>query len=135
MPMIAMMLARYWKPLAIAAIFAAAIGYRAILVHERDAARRDAAASAAAAAQLRADNQSLAQQIRSQNAAVEAIRKAADEQAQAMSARAQASMRAADSAEAAADADARSLAQSRIANGCDEAIRWGREQARELGKW
>lgn len=135
MPIIAMMLARYWKPLALVALAAAAIGYRAILIHQRDTARREAAADAAAISRLRADNDSLAREIRNQNDEVEAMRKAGDQQAQALGARAQAAARAAQHEAVAADAAARALAQSHIADGCDEAMRWGREKAKELGQW
>ena len=59
MPLIGVLLTRYWKPLALAVLIAAAFAYRAILIHERDRARAQLAELTAEAAALRASNQAL----------------------------------------------------------------------------
>ncbi len=120
---------------AVAALVLALLVYRGVLVHQRDRARAELAAAVQRCAGLEAANASLAQEIRTQNAAVEAMRTAAEHQAQAMGARMRDSARAADRAQSRAEADAGALARLPIAAGCEQAIEWGRERARELGRW
>ncbi len=137
MPLIGVLLSRYWKPLALAIAIAAVLAYRAVLVRERDQARAQAAQLTIDAAALRAGNQALGAAIARQNAAVAELKTKADAAASAMNAQAAA---AASAGVAAADRAA-NQAQGFIAapidsgSGCEGAIKWGNAQAAQLASW
>ncbi len=86
MPLIAIMLSHYWKPLALVVLVAAALGYRTVLVHERGDALKKVAQLTAEAVALRASNQALGATIDRQNAAVADIKTRADAAVNAMAA-------------------------------------------------
>ena len=127
--------ARYWKPCALALVVVAALGYRAVLIHERDAARRDAARLSARNAELETSVRQMTEAVKRQNAAVAALA----ERAKAASARFATRSRAADAraerTDERAETMARRLAQARIESGCAAAIRWGDREAMELSRW
>jgi hypothetical protein len=132
---LALFAAKYWKPLLIAAAIAAAIGWRAVLVGERDHARAQATRAQAEAAALHTSNAALSAALARQTAAVEAMRTRAGAQARAQSARAASAARAGAAASGRAGAQARSLVAAPIGAGCDAAIRWGNARAPELSRW
>jgi hypothetical protein len=113
--MFPMMAAQLWRPIALALLVAAVLGYRALLLHQRDAARAAAAHAAAALADAEASNAALQSAIATQNSAVAQLR--------------------AQLAESAGQAAARERAAARIDGGCAAAIRWGNAEALELARW
>jgi septal ring factor EnvC (AmiA/AmiB activator) len=112
------LMAGLWKPAAIALLIAAVLGYRALLLHQRDAARAEAAHLSASLADAEASNASLQSAIATQNSAVAQLRAQLGA----------AVMRLAASG-------ARALESARIDAGCAAAIRWGNAQAVELSRW
>jgi hypothetical protein len=137
MPLIASMLLRYWKPLAMVAVFAVALGYRAVLIHERDSARSQVVELTAETAALRVSNQALGASIQIQNAAIGKLKADAEAAAQMMNSRmAAASMAAIAAATRGAD-QARALIAAPIDSGagCAGAIQWGNARAAELSSW
>src|SRR5690349_5801954 len=132
---IALFATRYWKPLAIAAVVAAAIGWRAVLVSERNHARADAARATAEASALRSANAALSAAVAEQNAAVETMRARAAAQARTAGEREAAAARTGAAAARAAELQAGRLASAPIGAGCDAAIRWGNARAAELSRW
>jgi hypothetical protein len=62
-----------WKVIALAAIVAGTLIYRAVLVHQRDSARAQVTALSDAAAALRAENASMASAVTHQNDAINAL--------------------------------------------------------------
>jgi len=137
MPLIGLLVSRFWKPLALAALLAAAIAYRAILVHQLTEARAQVTQLTAQAATLRANNQALGAMIDRQNAAVAELKARADAAVNAMAANEAAAARAGATAEGQAHQQAQTLMAASIdANaGCAGAIRWGNAQAPELSSW
>ena len=137
MPLIATLLLRYWKPLALGVLIASAFAYRAILIHQRDDARAQAVELTAEAAVLRASNQALGVSIGRQNAAVADLKARADAEVNAMAANAAAAQRAAVAAMDQAQQQAQALSAAPIEPnaGCAGAIRWGNAQAAELSLW
>jgi hypothetical protein len=133
--MFALIAARAWKPLLLLVLVAGAFIYRAVLIHERDAARAQLTTITAQAAQLKAADDACIAAVAQQNAAVEKLRSDEDLAIRAANAReanvsAQAEA-AANEAKSAADA----LAQAKIGKGCAAAIQWANQQAASLGKW
>ena len=72
--MFPLLAAKLWKPVAIALLIAAALGYRALLLHQRDAARAEAAHLSASLADAEASNAALQSAIATQNSAVAQLR-------------------------------------------------------------
>ena len=82
-----------WKPLALIALVGALVGYRALLVHQRDAARRQSVALEAELAGLSATNQAMKAAVEHQNAALTDLTARAAAATQAAAARAVAAAR------------------------------------------
>jgi hypothetical protein len=137
MPLIGVLLARYWKLLALVALLVGAITYRALLLHELSDARAQVAQLNAEAAALRTNNQALGAMIDRQNAMVAELKARADLAVNAMAANEAAAVRAGATAQGRAQQEAQTLMAAPInANsGCEGAIRWGNAQAAELSSW
>ncbi len=135
MPLI--LLSHYWKPLLLVALVAAAVGYRAVLLHQRDAARSRVTQLTVEAAALRSSNQALGAMIDRQNAAVAQLKAQADAAMSAMSASENAAAVAAGAADSKAEQQGRALiaAPIDVNAGCAGAIQWGNAQAAELSSW
>ena len=124
-----------WKLIALVVLVAAAFGYRAVLIHQRNNAQAQVTALSEAAAVLRADNASMAAAVARQNEAIDAL------QAKMTLARSDATQREAQYANSAAQAMTRELAHAHavrnapIPAGCQSAINWGNAQGPELGRW
>lgn len=127
--------ARYWKPIALALVLTAAFAYRAVLVHERDTARAEAARLTAENAQLRARIDQLTPALKRQNAAVAAMRQRAAKAAASLATRGRAADAQARRLGARAAREASEIAHARIEAGCAAAIRWGNREAKELSRW
>src|SRR5260370_25435913 len=65
-----LMLANYWKPIAIAVALAATFAYRALLIHQRDAARSETASLSMQIADLKSGEDACEGAVARQNAAV-----------------------------------------------------------------
>jgi hypothetical protein len=133
--MFPMLAAQLWKPVAIALLIAAALGYRALLLHQRDTARAEAAHLSAALADAEASNAALRSAIATQNSAVAQLRAQLEQEARAAVARERAATANGEAAMRAAASGARALETARIDAGCAAAIRWGNAQAAELSRW
>jgi hypothetical protein len=124
-----------WKVIALAAIVATALVYRAVLVHQRDSARGQVTALSDAAAALRAENASMASAVARQNDAINAL------QGKMKLAQQDAAHREAQFAASATQAMSRELAHANairnapVPAGCQGAIDWGNAQGPELGRW
>ncbi len=127
--------ARYWKPVVLLAVLAAAASYRAILVHERDAARLAVSRLEQETAELKAANEKLVRELKQDNAAVAELKKAADAAARALAARTDGAARAGRAVAARAARQAQTLSGAKVEAGCAAAIRWGNERAVELSRW
>jgi Mg-chelatase subunit ChlI len=124
-----------WKVIALAAIVATVLIYRAVLVHQRDSARAQVTALSDAAAALRADNASMAAAVARQNQAIDALQgkmKLAQRDATEREARYAAGAAQAMSQEV---ARANAVRNAPIPAGCQGAIEWGNAQGPELGRW
>jgi hypothetical protein len=137
MPLLGALFSRYWKPLGLAVLVASALAYRAILIHQRNDAREQAAQLSAEAGALRTSNQALGGTIDRQNAAVAELKAKADAAVNAMAASEDAAAREGAAAEGQAQQQARALIAAPIDfnSGCQGAIRWGNAQAAELASW
>ncbi len=137
MPLIGVLLSQYWKPLLLAVLVASALAYRAILIHQRDAAQQEVAQLTTEAAALRTSNQALGAMIDRQNAAVAELKARADAAVNTMAAKEAAASREGATAEGKAEQQGRALIAASIdaASGCEGAIRWGNAQAAELSSW
>jgi septal ring factor EnvC (AmiA/AmiB activator) len=123
------------KPAAIVIIVIGLVTYRAILVHERDAARSQAAAFQAEFAAAQAANQSLSAEIARQNFQTEALQRQAKAAADSLKTRNQQAAAASASLMNQEIARANAIAAQPIADGCAAAIEWGNGAGPELGKW
>lgn len=124
-----------WKVIALAAIVATVLIYRAVLVHQRDSARAQVTALSDAAAALRADNASMAAAVARQNQAIDALQgkmKLVQRDATEREARYATSAAQAMSQEV---ARANAVRNAPIPAGCQGAIEWGNAQGPELGRW
>src|SRR5579863_7859161 len=119
-----------WKPLALIALVGALVGYRALLVHQRDAARRQSVALEAELAGLSATNQAMKAAVEHQNAALTDLTARA-----AAATRAVAAARSGAQIEQQAAAQAAALSRTTVPDGCMGAIAWGDAQGPELGRW
>ncbi len=137
MPLIGILLSQYWKPLALAVLIVSALAYRAVLLHERDDARAQAAELSAQAAALRTANQALGATVDQQNQAVAQLKARADATENAMTANEDAAAREAVAEQDKAQQQGRALVAAPIDvnAGCAGAIRWGNAQAAELSSW
>jgi|GEM_PF-5867603 hypothetical protein len=126
---------RYWKPLALVLVVMAAFAYRAVLIHERDAARGKAARLAAENAELDASVAQLTAALKRQDEAVAAMRQRALKAAAALAVRSQAADAQARAVAARARGEALRIVHARIDSGCAAAIRWGNREAKELSRW
>jgi hypothetical protein len=118
----------------LALLITAALGYRALLLHQRDTARTETAHLRAALADAEASNAALQSAIAAQNSAVALLRAELEESVQAAARERAASARGA-AAMRSATSGARALEAARIDAGCAAAIRWGNAEAAELGRW
>lgn len=125
----------YWKPIAFVLVILAAFAYRAVLVHERDAARREVSSLTARNARLEAGINQLKAAIKRQNAAVDSLRQRADRATAMLAQQNRAATRRAAHIQAQARTAAGRMAHARINPGCTAAIEWGNREARELSQW
>ncbi len=123
------------RPLALAALAAALLGYRAIPVHQRDAARAAATDLSARLADAEASNAAMRDAVAAQNSAVAQLKARLAQSADLAVARERAAAAAGDAAVRQAASAARVLEQARTGTGCDAAIRWGNAQGPELARW
>ena len=121
--------------MAIALLIAGALGYRALLLHQRDAARAQATQLGASLADAEASNAALQSAIATQNSAVAEMRAELEQGVKAAAARERAATAAGTAAMHTAASGARALEGARIDAGCAAAIRWGNARAAELGRW
>jgi hypothetical protein len=124
-----------WKLIALAAVVAAALIYRAVLIHQRDSARAQVTALSDAAAALRAENASMAAAVTRQNEAIDGLQnkmKVAEQDAAQREAQYAASGAQAMSHEI---ARAEAVRSTPVPAGCQGAINWGNAQGPELGRW
>jgi hypothetical protein len=133
--MFALLASGLWKPVAIALLIAAVLGYRALLLHQRDTARAEAAHLSASLADAEASNAALQSAIATQNSAVAQLRTQLEQGAQAAAARARAATANGAALMRTAAVGARALEGARIDTGCAAAISWGNAQAAELSRW
>jgi hypothetical protein len=133
--MFPLLVGQLWRPVAIALLIAGALGYRALLLHQRDTARAAAAHLSASLADAEASNAALQSAIATQNSAVAQLRAELEQGVQAAAAREGAATARGMAEMHAAASGARSLEGARIDAGCAAAIRWGNAQAAELGRW
>ena len=124
-----------WRPVALAPLVAAALGYRALLVHQRDAARAEASHLSASLADAETSNTALQSAIASQNSAVAQLRAELEQGVRDATARERAATARGATAMRAAASGAQALQGARIEAGCAAAIRWGNAQAAELSQW
>ena len=131
----ALMLANLWKPLALVALLAGLAAYRAVLVHQRNEARTQAASLQAKMLSLQASIEAMKVSVAQQNAAVEEMGK------RLQAARAAAQQREVEYARGGAKvlskeiARAHTLMQTQVPSGCEGAIEWGNGQGPKLGEW
>jgi hypothetical protein len=123
------------KPIAVLAVLAALIGYRELLVHQRDAARARAAALNARLDVCAAGAEALKRAIAGQNAAIARLRRDQASAAGAARARETAYAVRAERALQGATARANAIRNARVPSGCEGAIKWGNGEGPELGKW
>jgi|SRR5579863_1304281 len=131
----ALALANLWKPLAVVIVIAALIGYRALLIHQRDSARGQVETLRTQMMGLEASNAALKSAVAEQNAAVDALReKLAASQTAAQQREAEYVRRARNQMDA-ASAQARAVTGAPVPADCEGAIKWGNGQGPQLGRW
>lgn len=137
MPILAILISQYWKPMVIAVVVASGFAYSAILIRERDDARRKIVDLTGEATALQSSNRAMSQTIDRQNAAVAELKARADAAANAMGVREEAALRKGAAEESIAEQHAHALTSAAIPGepGCDSAIRWGNQAAGELATW
>jgi hypothetical protein len=128
-------LAQLWKPIGLALLLAAALGYRALLIHERDAARAKASHLQSELTEAQAANAAMHGAITAQNAAVARLTLKLKQSTDEAAARARSAAAQGAAAMREASDDARVLARARMGSGCAAAIRWGNAQSVELARW
>jgi hypothetical protein len=135
MPAIPILLLSYWKQIVLAIAIVGAIGYRAVLIHQRNAARAQAESIAVQLADWKAAEAICEASVARQNAAVNAMKSAAETAAAA--ARTREAKVAVSSAAIAQKEEERAgaIESAPVEGGCEGAIRWGNAQVQELGKW
>jgi len=131
----ALLIANYWKPIAIAVALAAALAYRGLLIHQRDAARAETASISVQLADWKISEAACESAVARQNLAVNAIAASAARESAAAKTR-EANVAASAAATASDEARrANAILTTPIANDCASAIKWANAQAGELGKW
>lgn len=133
--MLPLLVGQLWRPVAIALLIAGALGYRALLLHQRDAARAQATQLGASLADAEASNAALQSAIAVQNSAVAQMRTQMARSAEVAATRERAATAAGAAAMSTAVSGARAIEAAPIEAGCAAAIRWGNAQAVELGRW
>ena len=123
------------RPLALAAVIAALIGYRTMLVRERDAAKARAAQMAAQLNECEAGADALKRAIDERNAAVSRMERKAEQAAAAAQSRTNAAAARAEAALNKAVARANAIRNAPVPKGCEGAIEWGNGEGPELGQW
>lgn len=131
----ALALANLWKPLTIAALIAGLVAYRALLVHQRNAALGQVKSLELQAEALQADNAALKGAVAQQNAAVDELRQQAAAAASAAQQRETAFARKAQTEMQAASQRARAISDAAVPPDCEGAIKWGNAQGPQLGQW
>ncbi|MGH7780203.1 MAG: hypothetical protein ACREQR_10285 [Candidatus Binataceae bacterium] len=135
MPALLGLFAANWRPIALVAILGAIAVGAAVVIHERDSARKQAAALKTELAGAQAQIAACQSAVAEQNAAVEAIRASAQGVADAAATREAKLAATASVGMEKAGAQAEQIAHAAVAPGCDAAISWGNAQARELSRW
>jgi len=133
--MFGLLAGQLWRPVALALLVAAALGYRALLLHQRDAARAQAAHLSASLADAEASNTALQNAIATQNSAVAQLRAELEQSVRDAAARERAATAKGAAAMRTAANGAQALERARIEAGCAAAIEWGNAQAAELSRW
>ncbi len=128
-------LARAWKPLTLALLLAAGVAYRVVLIHQRDAARVEAAKLTSQNAGLRASIRALNSAIAAQNAALAGLKAKADSVAALARQRERTAAQAGAGALDAAARSAAAIERAPVDSQCAGAIRWGNAQAAGLAGW
>src|ERR1700686_2074414 len=114
MALVGLIISQYWKPLVLAGLMAAAVAYRAILVHQRDQARAQVAQLTAEGAALRVSNEAMSTAINQQNTAVTALKARADAAVNTMAANEAVALRAGAAAQGQAQQQAQELIAASI---------------------
>jgi hypothetical protein len=133
--MLLALIVKYGKPLGLVLLVAGLIGYRAILVSQRDSARQKLRTAQAQVAILQVANQQMQQAVSRQNAAIASLR--AEQEHAAATARAEqetAQVRSADIMQSTMKQSA-ALIKASVPEDCTKAIAWGNAQGPELAKW
>ena len=133
MPLLWML--KYWKIGALAALVGAALIYRAVLVHQRDAARAEVKTLTEQTGALQESVAAMRQATARQNAAVAALAAKAGADDAAARARETAADRRGAELMMANLKLARRLRGAAIPGDCAVAIRWGNARGPELGTW
>jgi hypothetical protein len=128
-------LARWWKPLGLVMLLAAATIYRSVLIHQRNSARAQAAVLRGQVADLTASNAAFQRTIAEQNTAVENLRRQMAEAARTARANQQRQSERASVLMARHYQSAAAIEKAIVPSGCEGAIKWGNAQAPELGRW
>jgi hypothetical protein len=128
-------LAQLWKPIGLMLLLAAALGYRALLIHERDAARAQAAHLQSALTEAQAANTAMRNAVTAQNAAVARLSSKLKQSADEAAARERSAATESAAVMRRASEDARALVRARMGSGCAAAIRWGNAESAELARW
>ena len=129
------LIAGLWKPLALVGLVAAALVYRSVLIHERDAAQAQVAAITAQAQQYKAADDACVAAVAQQNAEVKKLREDEAMVLEAAQTREANVVANAETHAAQATKTADALAHAKLGQGCDAAIKWANQQGAELGKW
>ncbi len=119
----------------LAAIVAGALIYLSVLVHERNAARSEVRRDSAQIVDLQSSNQQFQAAVGQCNAQVTRLRSAAGALAREQQARENSFNQRANAIVAASATQAAILQTAKIAPDCENAIRWGRAEGPELGRW
>ncbi len=135
MPLLLGMVTRFWKPAVFVMLIGAGLLYREILVHERDAARKQVTVLQAESAQCKAANSQMSAAVADQNRRVLALEAAAARSTSDETARAQAAEAAVARDASRGRRQASALLKARVGTKCREAIRWGNLQGPVLGRW
>jgi len=123
------------KPLIVIALIAGLMGYRALLVRERNAARARVQVLEEDKATLVRTNAAMEQALARQNQAIADLNNEAVSRLRAAQAHeAQAATRGSAELEGAL-AHAAQMAHTSVPDGCGGAIAWGNAQGPELGRW
>jgi len=129
------LIARLSRPLMILALVAGVLGYRSLLIHQRDAARARVKVLEAERAELQAANASMQQAVARQNAAIDALRAAATAVEEKTRQRENAAANQGAEVLQTEIARAATVGRSAVPDGCAGAIGWGNAQGPELGRW